>query len=218
MPLPRVWILINRDKFHDTVPLTSTLLFRNDEHALIISSLLEAIFLHGYQEHGVKVRETVPRFCGSQMHPAIASAIVTGDAPASYWQCFIGRPVARRKDYSWLIYCYLFIYFWISSHPCGYPTKLYIREAPCRGPIPYSFMYQFFQKRCPFRIPLNDKWYPFHILVQNTASLLEWFYLSREICSIILRTIVLLCHYLHLLTCSYFSLVSICFTGQLKSL
>lgn len=27
---------------------------RNDEHALIISSLLEAIFLHGYQEHGVK--------------------------------------------------------------------------------------------------------------------------------------------------------------------
>ena len=111
MPLPRVWILINRDKFHDTVPLTSTLLFRNDEHALIISSLLEAIFLHGYQEHGVKVRETVPRFCGSQMHPAIASAIVTGDAPASYWQCFIGRPVARRKDYSWLIYCYyLFIF------------------------------------------------------------------------------------------------------------
>ena len=50
------------DKFRDTVPLTLKLLFRNDEHALIISSLLEAIFLHGYQEHGVKVRETVLRF------------------------------------------------------------------------------------------------------------------------------------------------------------
>ena len=44
------------------IPLTLKLLFRNDEHALIISSLLEAIFLHGYQEHGVKVRETVLRF------------------------------------------------------------------------------------------------------------------------------------------------------------
>ena len=54
---------MGQDKFHDTVPLTSKLLFRNDEHALIISSLLEAIFLHGYQEHGVKVRETVLRFC-----------------------------------------------------------------------------------------------------------------------------------------------------------
>ena len=54
---------MDRDKFHDTVPLTLKLLFRNDEHALIISSLLEAIFLHGYQEHGVKVRETVLRFC-----------------------------------------------------------------------------------------------------------------------------------------------------------
>ena len=53
---------MDRDKFHDTVPLTLKLLFRNDEHALIISSLLEAIFLHGYQEHGVKVRETVLRF------------------------------------------------------------------------------------------------------------------------------------------------------------
>ena len=28
---------------------------RNDEHALMISTLLEAIFLHGFQEHGVKV-------------------------------------------------------------------------------------------------------------------------------------------------------------------
>ena len=179
MPLPRVWILINRDKFHDTVPLTSTLLFRNDEHALIISSLLEAIFLHGYQEHGVKVRETVPRFCGSQMRPAIASAIVTGDAPASYWQCFIGRPVARRKDYSWLIYCYLFIYFWISSHPCGYPTKLYTGSSlpwsnlllfyvPVfseKVPLSYTFKWQMMplshtsSERCiPFRVILLNPW------------------------------------------------------------
>lgn len=28
---------------------------RNDEHALMISTLLEAIFLHGFQEHGVKL-------------------------------------------------------------------------------------------------------------------------------------------------------------------
>jgi len=60
---------MGRDKFHDTVPLTSKLLFRNDEHALIISSLLEAIFLHGYQEHGVKVRETVQRFLVNKCTP-----------------------------------------------------------------------------------------------------------------------------------------------------
>ena len=29
--------------------------YRNDEHALMISCLLEAIFLHGYHDHGVKV-------------------------------------------------------------------------------------------------------------------------------------------------------------------
>ena len=29
---------------------------RNDEHALMISTLLEAIFLHGFQDHGVKVK------------------------------------------------------------------------------------------------------------------------------------------------------------------
>ena len=36
-----------------------TFLCRNDEHALMVSSLLEAIFLHGYQEHGVKVGSLV---------------------------------------------------------------------------------------------------------------------------------------------------------------
>ena len=34
------------------------------------------------------------------MLPVIVSAIVIGDALVSYWQCFSGRPVARRKDYS----------------------------------------------------------------------------------------------------------------------
>ena len=181
MPLPRVWILINRDKFHDTVPLTSTLLFRNDEHALIISSLLEAIFLHGYQEHGVKVRETVPRFCGSQMHPAIASAIVTGDAPASYWQCFIGRPVARRKDYSWLIYCYLFIYLFLNfftpvwipnkalytggSLPWSNPLLFYVPVFSEKVPLSYTFKWQMIplshtsSERCiPFRVILLKPW------------------------------------------------------------
>ena len=61
-----LWVEIN---FMPTVPLTLKLLFRNDEHALIISSLLEAIFLHGYQEHGVKVRETVLRFCVNKYTP-----------------------------------------------------------------------------------------------------------------------------------------------------
>ena len=37
-------------------PFLKTLyVYRNDEHALMISTLLEAIFLHGFQEHGVKV-------------------------------------------------------------------------------------------------------------------------------------------------------------------
>ena len=29
--------------------------FRNDEHGLLVSCLLEAIYLHGYHEQGVKV-------------------------------------------------------------------------------------------------------------------------------------------------------------------
>ena len=151
---------MNFYKFHNTVPLTSKLLFRNDEHALVISSLLEAIFLHGYQEHGVKVRETFLRFrvnkytpkalcpvihhfrnekgSGTQMLPAIVSAIVTVDTPVSYWQCFTGRPVARLKDYSFLIYCYLFIFEFL--HTRGDTQQNYIQESsfPRSSPLLFS--------------------------------------------------------------------------------
>ena len=35
-------------------------------------------------------------------------------------------------------------------------------EAPPRGSTPYPFIYRFWQKSPPFRIPSIDKWYPFH--------------------------------------------------------
>ena len=41
-------------------------------------------------------------------------------------------------------------------------TSLY-GEAPPRCPTPYSFMYYFWEKRYPFRIPSIDKSYPSHI-------------------------------------------------------
>ena len=48
---------------------------------------------------------------------------------------------------------------------------------------------------------------------------LEWFYLTREIGSRILRTILHQFHCVLLFTSSYFAIVvSICFTGQVKSL
>ena len=34
-------------------------------------------------------------------------------------------------------------------------------SAPRSSPLP--FIYHLWQKRCSFRIPLTDKWYPFHI-------------------------------------------------------
>ena len=85
------------------------------------------------------------------MLPTIVSAIATGSALVA------GLLLDARIILDSFTVTYLFIYFLISSHPGGYSTKLYIREAPCRGPIPYSFIYQLCQKRHPFRIPLNDK-------------------------------------------------------------
>ena len=45
----------------------------------------------------------------------------------------------------------------------GVLTKVLHHEAQPRDPTPYPFIYQFWAKRCPFRIPSIDKWYPFHI-------------------------------------------------------
>ena len=46
----------------------------------------------------------------------------------------------------------------------GVPNKVFFGDAPPKGPTPYRFIHHFWQKRCPFRIPSTDKWYPpFHI-------------------------------------------------------
>ena len=45
----------------------------------------------------------------------------------------------------------------------GVFTKVLHQEAQPRDPTPYPFIYQFWPKRCLFRIPSIDKWYPFHI-------------------------------------------------------
>ena len=37
------------------------------------------------------------------------------------------------------------------------------------GLTPYPFIYHFLQRRDTFYMPFAAKWYPFHILVQNTA-------------------------------------------------
>ena len=47
--------------------------------------------------------------------------------------------------------------------PGGVLNKCLYGEAPPRGPIPYPFIYNFSQKRYPFRIHSIDKWYPFYI-------------------------------------------------------
>ena len=36
-------------------------------------------------------------------------------------------------------------------------------EVPPRNPTSYPFIYHFWRKRYPFRIPSIDNWYPFHI-------------------------------------------------------
>ena len=45
----------------------------------------------------------------------------------------------------------------------GVLKKVLYGEAPPRGPTPYPFIYHFFQKRLPFRIPVIGKRHRFHI-------------------------------------------------------
>ena len=87
------------------------------------------------------------------MLPTIVSSIATGSALVA------GLLLDARIILDSFNVTYLFIYlFLISSHPGGFSTKFYkYEEAPSRGPVPYSFIYQLCQKRHPFRIPLNDK-------------------------------------------------------------
>jgi len=47
--------------------------------------------------------------------------------------------------------------------PPGAPNKVLYGEAPPQSPTPYPFIYHFWQKRYPFRIPSIEKWHPFHI-------------------------------------------------------
>ena len=43
----------------------------------------------------------------------------------------------------------------------GVLKKILYGEAPPGGPTPYPFIYHFFQKRQPFRIPFIGKGHPF---------------------------------------------------------
>ena len=45
----------------------------------------------------------------------------------------------------------------------GGTQQMFIRGGSARGPTPYPFTYYFSRKRCPFRKPSTDKWYPFNI-------------------------------------------------------
>ena len=45
----------------------------------------------------------------------------------------------------------------------GGTQQMFIRGGSARGPTPYPFTYHFSRKRCPFRKPSIDKWYPFNI-------------------------------------------------------
>jgi len=50
----------------------------------------------------------------------------------------------------------------------GVLKKVLYREAPPRGPTPYPFIYHFFQKRYPFRIPFIGKGSLFTYLLKKT--------------------------------------------------
>ena len=50
----------------------------------------------------------------------------------------------------------------------GVLKKVLYGEAPPRGPTPYPFLYHFFQKRYPFRIPFIGKGTPFIYLLKKT--------------------------------------------------
>jgi len=51
----------------------------------------------------------------------------------------------------------------------GVLNEVLYGEAPPRGPTPYPFIYQFFQKRYSFRIPSIENGTPFTYLLKNTG-------------------------------------------------
>ena len=139
---------------------------------------------------------------GDQMLPTIVSAIATGSALVA------GLLLDVRIILDSFTVTYLFIYFWISSHPGGYSTKLYTG-----GSLPWSNPLLFYLPVVPEKAPFSYTFKWQMVPLSHTSSERCIPYLPREICSRILCTIVLLFYYLHLLTCSYFSLVSINFNG-----
>ena len=71
---------------------------------------------------------------------------------------FVDGPLLKCREIN------ITIAFWYrTQRPGGVLIKVLYREAPPRGPIPYPFIYHFFQKRHPFRIPFIGKRHPFHI-------------------------------------------------------
>ena len=136
----------------------------------------------------------------AQMLPTIVSAIATGSALVA------GLLLDARIILDSFTVTYLFIYFWISSHPGGYSTKLYTG-----GSLPWFSPLLFYLPVVPEKAPFSYTFKWQMIPLSHTSSERCIPYLPREICSRILCTIVLLFYYLHLFTCSYFSLVSINF-------
>ena len=62
-----------------------------------------------------------------------------------------------------------FMVYHLLSVPALPPRGLVVKnvlygEVPPEGHAPYAFIYHFWQKRYPFRIPSIDKWYPLHII------------------------------------------------------
>ena len=49
----------------------------------------------------------------------------------------------------------------------------FLREGSAPRSSPLPFIYHLWQKRCSFRIPFTDKWYPFHIPSSFNAMFLK---------------------------------------------
>ena len=117
------------------------------------------------------------RFCGVELR---SEDIVSPRVDVTFLSNFKLRPYAVRT---------FFNYFFSTSAPSrpnllsitgikmmvsrssqssesvsGYSTKFYMGRLRPEGPTTYLFINQFWPKRCPFRRPSIDKWYPFHDL------------------------------------------------------